>query len=94
MTLVGFRIRFPEFTTAGDTLVQACLDVAALETSAEQLGSSYDEAQGLLAAHKLACSPFGGMARLEKTNQTTYELERRAMLQRLLGPFAVGVYQA
>lgn len=91
MTLANFRIRFPEFTTAGDTLVQACLDASALETSSESLGLSYDEAHGLLAAHKLACSPFGGMARLEKSNKTTYELERAAMMVRLLGPFSVGI---
>lgn len=91
MLLAAFRNRFPEFQTASDSLVQACLDVSALETSSESLGLNYDEAHGLLAAHKLAVSPFGGMARLEKSTKTTYEVERTAMMTRLLGPFSVAV---
>lgn len=85
MTLAQFRNRFPEFRTVGDTPAQAALDASALETSSTEFGTAYTEAHGLLAAHKLACSPFGSNARLEKSgNRTTYELEREGVERRMI----------
>jgi hypothetical protein len=92
LTLIQFRDRFPEFATAADALVTACLTAAAGETSATALGTAYDEAHGLLAAHKLAISPFGGMARLEAGKETTYQQERRALLERVIVPFDVAAW--
>lgn len=83
MNLAQFRSRFPEFRTAQDAPVQAALDAAALETNATELGSVYDEAHGLLAAHKLAISPFGTNARMvDESGTTSYERERRAVMAR------------
>lgn len=83
MNLAAFRVRFPEFETAGDSFVQAALDSAALETDAKLLGGFYDEAHGLLAAHKLAMSPYGMNARLVNDDgKTTYELVRMGVLAR------------
>lgn len=90
MNLAAFRARFPEFATAQDALVNACLTASAAETSSEL--DAYDEAHGLLAAHKLAISPFGGMARLEAGLKTTYEQERTALLNRTVVPFGVAAW--
>jgi hypothetical protein len=85
VNLAGFRARFPEFKTALDPLVQSVLDAAALETNVEELGNAFDEAHGLLAAHKLAISPFGQSARMvNKDGMTTYESERKAVMTRAI----------
>lgn len=90
MTLVQFRARFPEFETALDPFVQAALDGAASETSAGELGTAYDEAHGLLAAHKLAMSPYGQSARLiNDDGRTTYELQREGVVARAIVKVAV-----
>lgn len=83
MDLAAFRLRFPEFSTAEDEFVQAFLDAAAKETSAAEFGEAYDEAHGLLAAHKMAISPLGQSARiLNDQGRTSYELERSAVTAR------------
>lgn len=89
MLLAAFRIRFPEFKNAGDTLVQACLDASASETSAVDWGTSYDEAHGLLAADKLTKSPFGTNARLEAGQENTYLKARREARDRMILPVFV-----
>lgn len=63
-TLASFRARFPEFDPTPDTLVQAALDAAADEIDATVWGAKAGEGHGLLAAHKLALSPFGQDMRL------------------------------
>jgi hypothetical protein len=74
--LATFRSRFPEFRTAGDAFVTACLNEAASELNSDELGDSYDGAHGLLAAHKLAVSPFGTNARMvDERGTTAYERE-------------------
>jgi hypothetical protein len=88
--LPGFRARFPEFRTADDTLVSACLAAAAGETDSGEFGAAYDEAHGLLAAHKLAISPFGQAARMvSDKGQTTYMAEREAVTSRVITPLTV-----
>ena len=76
MLLAAFRVRFPEFEEGSDPLVQACLDEAATELNATEIGDPYDAAHGLLAAHKLAISPYGRAARmLNDEGKSTYEVE-------------------
>lgn len=83
MTLLGFRRRFAEFEDTADGAVLAALNAAFAETSAEAFGDSFDEAHGLLAAHKLALGPFGTAARMITSTdrngatktQTVYEIE-------------------
>ena len=73
MTLANFRIRYPEFRTAGDTFVQAYLDDAAasLVGQSSQLGAAYDTAHGLATAHLIAVSPAGKNARMVNDDGTT-----------------------
>lgn len=83
MILAAFRSRFPEFEEGSDGIVQACLDAAATELNATEIGASFDEAHGLLAAHKLAISPFGRAARmLNDEGKSTYEVEFQNVLSR------------
>lgn len=73
MNHFDFKVRFPEFKTAGDPLIQSCLDQAAAHVSAAVLGALYDEAHGLKAADMLARSPGAIAARLvQKDGSTTY----------------------
>jgi uncharacterized protein DUF4054 len=89
VNLAAFRARFPEFENADDALVQACLDASAAETSAADWGASYDEAHGLLAADKLAKSPFGTNQRLEAGKETTYQKARKEARDRVILPVFV-----
>lgn len=89
MNLAGFRDRFPEFKTAGDTMVTAFLAAAALQTSSDW-GTNYDEAHGLLTADLLANSPFGKNARLENDEKrTNYGALREALGRRVFGTIHV-----
>lgn len=73
MNLATFRIEFPEYESASDTLVEALLARAEKQVDATTYGDSYDAAHGLLAAHYLALSPSGTFARLEADkNETIY----------------------
>lgn len=69
--LDDFRVQFPEFDSAGDTMVQAFLDAAALEIDLDVWGPKADQGRFYLAAHKLALSPFGQAARLAKDKDST-----------------------
>ena len=64
MTLAQFRVRYPDFRSAPDGLVQATLDEAALEVDATVFGALWSAAHGAMTAHVLALSPFGKNARL------------------------------
>jgi hypothetical protein len=57
MNLATFRVQYPEFKSALDPFVQAFLDAAAREINPTELGEAYDNAHGLLTAHKLASRP-------------------------------------
>jgi hypothetical protein len=88
--LATFQIDFPEFRTAGTPLIQSWLDRAATELSASAFGVAYDEAHGLLAAHKGAISPFGRAARmLNEQGNSTYEVEFGKVCKRAITPLAV-----
>ncbi len=72
MNLAAFRVQFPEFAAAPDTLVQAFLDAAELQIDADVWLTLTDQGHGFLTAHKLALSPYGQAARLSKKGETTY----------------------
>lgn len=73
MTLSTFRLEFPEFQNATDSMVTALLARAALEVDAPTYGDRYDHAHGLLTAHYISCSPGGEVSRLETDkSETTY----------------------
>ncbi len=73
MDLPTFRKRFPEFRLCGDVYVSANLTAAALEVDDCVYGDKYAEAVGLMAAHKMATSPFGMAAKLVlKDGSTTW----------------------
>jgi hypothetical protein len=83
LNLAAFRTRYPEFRTAGDSFVQSVLDQAAAELNAEEIGTPFDEAHGLLTAHKIAISPMGINARtLNDEGQTLYEVEFHKVMGR------------
>lgn len=85
MNLAAFRIRYPEFRTAVDPFVQSVLDSAATELNATEIGAPFDEAHGLLTAHKIAISPLGTNARtLNDKGQTTYQAELERVLARAI----------
>lgn len=65
MTLQTFRLQYPEFSPATDSVVQAKLDDAATVVSAAAYGASYDLAHGLYAAHLLWTSEHGTSLRAE-----------------------------
>lgn len=73
MDLATFKTQYPELRSAGDTLLQAFLDAAALEIDLEIWDTLSDQGQGLLAAHNLTMSPWGQAARMQpKDGVTTY----------------------
>jgi hypothetical protein len=86
MDLAAFNARFPEFRTATPELKQSVLDAAAAELNADAFGDAFNEAHGLLTAHKLGMSPFGQQARMvNEKGSTTYavlfsEVCRRAVV--------------
>jgi hypothetical protein len=83
--LAAFRTRYPEFRTAPDPFVQAVLDSAATELNATEIGAPFDEAHGLLTAHKIAISPLGTNSRvLNDAGETTYQVELDRVLARAI----------
>lgn len=84
LSLSSFRTRFPEFNPGADALVESCLAEALLSTPADVWGDKADAAQGLLAAHLLALSPFGRTAKLSSVKgESTYGTQRKAMARAL-----------
>ncbi len=65
ITVASFLRDRPEFEAAGEALVKATLDQAALRISAGSWGTGYDSAHGLMTAHLLWTSPFGASMRLD-----------------------------
>lgn len=92
VTLASFRVHFPEFDGADDSLVQAKLDEAALALDERVFGVRFDEAVRYRAAHTLAISPFGQTARLvAKDGSTTYGSQFEQVSRACAGgPWAVG----
>lgn len=92
VTLASFRVHFPEFDGASDSLVQAKLDEAALALDERVFGARFDEAVRYSAAHRLALSPFGQNARMvAKDGSTTYGTQLDNVCRACAGgPWAVG----
>ena len=90
MDLAAFRIAYPEFggsSNTSDAQIEAALAAAAGEMSPPgetPWFEQYDYAQGLLAAHNLAMSPSGKMARLDpKAYDTTYHSKFRQLREQV-----------
>ncbi len=82
MDLATFRVLYPEFRTAEDPIVEGRLADAALELDADLYDTRLDEAQGYLAAHMLAVSPFGRSARMvNEDGSTTYQKRLNRVLR-------------
>jgi hypothetical protein len=82
MNLETFRLKYPEFRTASSAFVQSFLDDAATYLSRDVLGDQYDHAHGLKAAHLIATSPGGVMARMvAKDGTTTYSKAYETAIQ-------------
>ncbi len=80
MDLSAFRIKFPEFESAGDPFVQAFLDTAEARVDADVWGAITDEGHGLLTAHLLALAPNGQFSRLQSAKgETTYGTEHKRL---------------
>ncbi len=54
MTVADFRVRYPEFASTADAVVQLQLDEAAPELDVDRWGVRYDRGLGLLTAHRIA----------------------------------------
>lgn len=90
MDVTTFQTDYPEFRSAGVPLMQSWLDRAATELNAVAFGSAYDEAHGLLAAHKGAISPLGRAARmLNDDGMSTYEVEFGKVCSRAITALSV-----
>lgn len=97
-TVATFKARWAEFEPTPEATVQAVLNEAARQLDARLFGDRFDDAVGLLAAHKLSISPRGQTGRKEKgastdpLAQTTYGLELITMMQGAAGgPWACGL---
>lgn len=92
-TASTFKARWEEFSPQTDALVLAALAEATAELDERVFDASFDHAVGLLAAHKLAVSPFGQMARLvAEDGSTTYEKELAKLSRKKAGGvWAVGL---
>jgi hypothetical protein len=78
LILSAFRLQFPEFDKVSDPQVNAALARAALEINVDVWGTKQDTGHGLLAAHLLAISPMGQMARMSsKEGDSTYGKQYR-----------------
>lgn len=87
MDLAAFRVQYPEFVATADATVEAKLAAAETRTDRDAFGDDADAAQGLLAAHLLALSPFGVPARKSDSTETTYLVEwQRLARARCGGP--------
>lgn len=73
MTREEFRLRFPEFRTASDGLIDRVIGEAVRSIDPDRFGDQTDDAVGYLAADLLTTSPFGKSQRLEDDkSETTY----------------------
>ena len=93
-TAASFKAARQEFANIADAAVTLALSDATSELDPRVFGDTFDQAVGLLAAHKLSVSPYGQQARLEpKTGDgtTTYHAELQRLTRKKAGGFwAVG----
>ena len=71
VSVASFKVAFPEFLRAGDTMLEAQLAFAELQVSDLLFGDERDQAVMLRLADNLALSPWGRDARLVSENATT-----------------------
>lgn len=91
----SFKARWTEFAPTADARVTSAIAEATAECDARVFGDSYEHAVGLLAAHKLAVSPFGQQARQESKDgaTTTYHTEWEELARKRGGGFyTIGYY--
>lgn len=73
LSLANFRIRYPEFESASDTLVQRYIDDALVQVDPDVFGESQELAAYCYVAKELSNSPFGQNARLTSDKgESTY----------------------
>ena len=92
-TATTFKAAKPEFGATPDAVVTTALTDAADECDERVFGATYDQAVGLLAAHKLSIAPGGQPARLKgmAPGDTTYLLEwKRLARKKAGGPMVTG----
>lgn len=81
-TAAAFKVEFPEFASADDTLVDAKLADAAARTGADVWGSKWEMGVKYKAARLLALSPFGRKMRLVNNDgSTVYDADIKAMVR-------------
>ena len=73
--IIDFITTFPEFTEAGDPMIQARLDQAARETPTSVWGEHTDKGIMLRAADALSRGPGGTNAQIEPEKLTSYAVE-------------------
>lgn len=90
MDYVTFREAYAEFKSAPPEVVLAALRRAATELNPTEIGAPFDEAHGLLTAHKLAISPYGRASRtVNDAGETTYEVEFGKVMRRAITALSV-----
>lgn len=71
ISYASFVAAYPEFSPIDQPYVQSWLDAAGRQIDRDVFETCADDAQGLLAAHLLALSPYGRNARTEKPQTTS-----------------------
>lgn len=87
-TATTFKARKQEFASIADADVSLALEDATSELDSRLFGDTFDQAVGLLAAHKLSVSPFGQSARLDAKGgdgATTYSAELARLTRKKCG---------
>ena len=73
LDVASFKVVFPEFTDAGDTMIALYIQDASQRVNVA-FGSLFDRAHAIMTAKMLAQSSFGQQARLlSKTGRSTYD---------------------
>lgn len=73
VTPISLKTLYPEFKTALDPTIQAAIDEADRNVSADSYGDKRDDVIQLTVAHTLAVSPMGRSARLSSAEgKSTY----------------------
>ncbi len=92
LDLKRFRMEYPEYDKAPDTVVSTILARASTRTPADIWGTLEDEGHGLLTAHLLALRPEGKEMRLklgDGTLSSIYWPERHRLAQLVASGFRV-----
>lgn len=92
VTLSSFRVGYPEFEFADDSLINVKIVEAQNALDERVFGIRYDEAVSLMTAHKLAMAPGGMNARLvSDKGETTYNVQLQQIIRGSAGgPWAMG----